>query len=71
MSIKEDENNKQVVGIIDNDVDDPGNATQEYNRMFKYIWPLLIYPYHKIDIFGANMYAVPYFQVRGSRSLAL
>ena len=69
MSTKEEENNREVIGIIDDDVDDLGNTIQEYNRKYKRIWTLHIYPCQKIDIFGAKMYAVPYFQVRGSHML--
>ena len=69
MSIKEEENNIEVIGIIDNDVDDLVNAIQDYNRKYKRIWPLHIYLCQKIDLFGTKMYAVPYFQVRGSRML--
>ena len=65
MSMKEGDNNR----IIDNDIDDLGNAIQEYNRKYKRIWPLHIYPCQKIDFFGEKMHAVPYFQVRGSRIL--
>ena len=39
---------------------------QYYNWKYKIIWPLHIYSYQKIDFFGAKMYAVPFFQVRGS-----
>ena len=69
MSMKEGEKNIEVIGIIDDDVDDLGNVIQEYNRKYKRIWPLHIYPYQKIDFFGAKMYTVPSFQVRGSRIL--
>ena len=70
MSMTEEEKNREVIGVIDNDVDDFGNAIQEYNRKFKIIWPLHIYPCKKIDFFCAKKkYAVPYFQVRISRML--
>ena len=71
MSTKEEEKNREVIGIIDNDVYDSGNTIQEYNQKYKIIWPLHIYPCQKIDFFGEKMYAVPYFQVRGSRMLWL
>ena len=67
--MKEEENNREVIGIIDNDVYDSGNAIQDYNRKYKIIWPLHIYPCQKIDLFGAKMYATPSFQVHGSRIL--
>ena len=67
MSMEEENNNREVIGIIDYGVDDSGNAIQEYNRKYKIIWQLHIYPCHKIDFFGAKMYDVPYFQVCGSR----
>ena len=69
MSVKEEEKNMEFIGIIDNDVDDLGNAIQDYNQNLKIIRPLHIYPYQKIDFFGAKMYAVPYFQVHISRML--
>ena len=31
ISVKEEENNREVIGIIENDVDVSGNAIQEYN----------------------------------------
>ena len=46
-----------------------GNEIQEYNQRFKRIWTLYIYPFQKIDLFGAKMYAVTYFEVRRSRML--
>ena len=49
MSTKEEWNNREVIGIIENDVDDSGNAIKEYIRKYKIIWPLHIYPCHKID----------------------
>ena len=50
-------------GRRDDDVDGLGNAIQEYNKKFKLIWPSHnIYPYQKINFFGANMYTFPYFQ---------
>ena len=67
--MKEERKNREVIGIIDYDVDDLGNAIQEYNLKYKGIWPLHIYPCQKIDFLGAKMYAVPYFQVCGSRML--
>ena len=69
MSMKEEEKNRKVIGIIENYVDDLGNAIQEYNRKYKTIWPLHIYPCQKIYFFGAKMYNVPSFQVCGSRIL--
>ena len=35
MSMKEEEMNRKVIGIIDDDVDDLGNAIQVYNQNFK------------------------------------
>ena len=32
-------------------------------------WPLHIYPCQKTDFFCAKMYAIPYFQVNGSRMI--
>ena len=61
MSVKEEENNIQVLGIIDNDEDDLGNMIEEYNQKFKIIWLLHIYPCLKIDSFGAKIYPVTYF----------
>ena len=69
MFMKEEEKNREVIEIIDNDVDYSGNAIQEYNRKYKRIWPLYIYPCQKIHFFGTKMYTVPSFQVRGSRML--
>ena len=69
MSVEEEENNREVIGVIDDDVDEMGNVIQDYNRKYKTIWTLHIYPCQKIDFFGEKMYAVPYFQVRGSRIL--
>ena len=31
MSMKEEDRNREVIGVIDYDVDDSGNAIQEYN----------------------------------------
>ena len=69
VSMKEEENNREVIVIMENDVYDSGNAIQEYNRKFKIFWPLDIYPCQKIGFFGAKMYTVPYFQVRGSQMI--
>ena len=66
MSMKEEENKREVIGIIDKDVGNQGNALQEYTRKFKRIWSLHIYPCKKIYFFGAKMYAVQYFQFRAS-----
>ena len=55
--------------LIFYDVDDFGKLIQEYNKKFKRIWPLCIYPCQKIDFFGEKMCAVPYFQVHVSRML--
>ena len=43
MSVKEEEKNREAIGIIDDDVDDSGNTIQEYNQKFKRIYPLHIY----------------------------
>ena len=69
MSVKEEEKNREAIGIIDDDVYYSGNAIQEYNRKFKRIWPLHIYPCQKIDFFGKKRYAVPSFQVCESHML--
>ena len=61
--MKEEENNREIIGIIDNDEDNVGNAIPECNKKFKKIRPLQIYPCQKIDFFGGKMYAVPSFQV--------
>ena len=42
--MKVEENNREVIGVIDNDVDDSVNLIQEYNQKFKIIWPLHIHP---------------------------
>ena len=47
MSVKEDKKNREVIGIIDDDVDDSKNAIEEYNRKYKRIWLLHIYPCQK------------------------
>ena len=59
--MKEEYNNREVIGIIDDDVYYSGNAIQEYNQKCKIIWSLHIHPCQKIDLFGAKIYAVPYF----------
>ena len=69
MSMKEEEKNREVSGIIDDDQDDLGNLLPEYNKKFKRIWPLYSYPCQKITSHGASMYAVPPFQVAGSSFL--
>ena len=69
MPIKEEDKNMEGIGVIDGDVDNFGNTIQDYNQKYKIIWPLHIYLCQKIDFFGAKMYAVPYFQFRGSRML--
>ena len=38
--MKEEDNNREVIGIIDNNVDYLGNMIQDYNQKFKIIWPL-------------------------------
>ena len=50
--LKEEDNSREVIGIVDNDVDDLGNAIHEYNQKYKIIWPLHIFPCQKIDFFG-------------------
>ena len=62
MSIKEEEKNREVIGIIDDSLEYPGNKIQEYNRNFKMVWPLHIYPCQKFYFFGAKMHAVPSFR---------
>ena len=59
--MKEEYNNREVIGIIDDDVYYSGNAIQKYNQKCKIIWSLHIHPCQKIDFFGAKIYAVPYF----------
>ena len=44
--MKEEDKNREVIGVIYNDVDDLGNEIQEYNQNFKRIWLLHIYPCH-------------------------
>ena len=44
MSMKEEEKNREAIGLFDNDVDDSGNAILEYKQKSKIIWPLHIYP---------------------------
>ena len=61
ISMKEEENNREVTGVVDNDVDDSGNSIQEYNLKYRIICPLHIYLCLKIDFCGAKMCAVPYF----------
>ena len=69
MFMKEEVNNKEVIGTIDNNVYDLVSAIQEYNWKYKIFCLLHIYPCQKIDFFGAKMYAVPSFQFRGLRML--
>ena len=69
MFVKKEEKNREVFVIIDDDLNDSGNAIQEYTQKYIIIWPLHIYPCQKIYFFGAKMYAVQYFQVCGSRML--
>ena len=69
MAMTQEGKNRKVLGIIDDDVDDDGNMLPEYSREFKRIWPLHIYPCQKINSYGAKMYAVPQFRVKGSRLL--
>ena len=69
MSVEEEHKNREVIGTIENDVDDLVNVIQENNLRFKIIWPFHIYPCQKIDFFGAKIYAVPYFQFSRSRML--
>ena len=59
--MKEEENNREITGVVYNDVDDSENAIQAYNLKYKIICPLHIYLCLKIDFFGAKMYDVPYF----------
>ena len=61
MSMWEEDRNWEIIGIIDNDVDDLDNKIQEYNEKFKIIRPLHIYSCQKIDFSGAIIYAAPYF----------
>ena len=48
MSMKDEEQNREIIGIIDDGVDDLGNAILEYYQKFKIIRPLNIYPYQKV-----------------------
>ena len=47
MSMKEEGSNREVIGIVDDDVDNLVNSIQEYNRKFKIIWSLHIYTCQK------------------------
>ena len=49
MSMKGKEKNREVIGIIDNDMGDSRNSIQEYNLKHKRMFLLHIYPYNKID----------------------
>ena len=69
MSVKKEEKNREVIGMIDDDVYDSGNAIQEYNQKFKRTWQLHIYPCQNIDLFGAKVYDIPSFKVRVSRMI--
>ena len=69
MAMKQEEKNREVVGIIDDDEDTEGNVLPEYNRKFKRIWPLYIYICQKTTLHGAKMFPVPSYQVAGSRLL--
>ena len=42
MAVKQEDKNKKVVGIIDDDEDDEGNVLPTYNRKFKRVWALYI-----------------------------
>ena len=52
MSMKEADNKIEVIGIIDYNVDDLGNAIQEYNLNNKIFWLLHIFSCQKTDFFG-------------------
>ena len=54
MFMKEEENNREFIGITDNDTDNLVITTQDYIRKYKRIWPLHIYPCQKIVFFGAK-----------------
>eukprot|EP00957_Ditylum_brightwellii_P135460 10327922-Ditylum_brightwellii.AAC.1 len=60
--MKQEEKNREVVGITDDEEDEEGNPIPEYNRKFKRIWPLYIYPCQKNMSHGAKMYAIPSFK---------
>ena len=62
ISIREEENYREVFGLIENDIDDWFNAIQEYNKNFKLILPLHISPCQKIHFLGTKIYAAPYFK---------
>ena len=69
MAMKEEKNNREIIGIVDDDMDSLGNAIPEYEKKFKRIWPIHIYPCQKFTSYGAKMYPVPSFQVKGSHLL--
>ena len=71
MSMKEEAKNRNVLGIIDNEIDESGNPKPETTKTFKRIWPWFIYPCQKLDDYGAKMYTVPVFQSNGSKILWL
>ena len=69
ISMKEADNKMEVIGIIDYNVDDLGNAIQEYNLNNKIFWSLHIFSCQKTDFFGEKMYFVPSFTICRSRMI--
>jgi hypothetical protein len=71
ISMKEEARNREITGIVDDDIDDDGELMAPYTKKFKRIWPLYIYPCQKLCKYGWKMHTVPVYQVANSRLLWL
>ena len=55
MSMKEEGNNREFIGIIDNAVYDLGNSIQDYNQKFKTIGHCISIPVRNLFIWCENV----------------
>ena len=71
ISMKEEARNREITGIVDDNIDENGNLIAPYPKKFKRIWPLYIYPCQKVNKYGWKMHSVPHYQVANSMILWL
>lgn len=68
-SMKEEARNREIKGIIDNEIDENGELRAQCTKKFKHIWPLRIYPCQKACKHGWKTHAVPVYQIANSSLL--
>ena len=71
ISMKEEARNREITGIVDDDIDEDGELMAPYSKKFKHIWPLYIYPCQKVCKHGWKMHTVAVYQVTNSMLLWL